>query len=749
VKIKRLWLSLALLLVVIIPLAYWLTSKKVLAGQIYDGQTREPIQGAKVVAEKVTTITDQQGYYRLEGVEGELVVSVQAPGYLPFTETCNASGLLTRRFTLDIALQPNRLRGVVYDELSRLPVSGAIVSAGDMSTRTDAFGQYELQRIAGQPDLIVQADGYLVWQEPISPEKNLLNGSPLDVTLIPNTIMGLVRDAETNAAIENAVITVDGGEVLAYGDGNYELRRVRSGTLITVTAPGYQPAEQSFAGGTTLVLDLHPREVMFLVSDAFSGRAISGATITGSIPVVKTDQNGRAVLSRVVPGETITVRAEGYASGQAVYTGQESISLTLRPTSLQGVVRDASTGQSIAGAMIYVDDRVITADANGFYLIPDLPAQPTLVIKAAGYRKERVIIEQAANPVVTYCADSSLPCADLMLTPFQVKGIYIPLALLSLPDRVQALIDLVDRTELNAIVVDVKGDRGGLAYTSQVPLAQELGGTVGGLMDLQEFLRLCKERGIYTIARLVIFKDSPLASGRPDWAIKRADGTAWTDNKGLGWTNPFRQEVRDYNVAIAVEVAQMGFDEIQVDYVRFPSDGDVTTIVYEEADNTMENRTAAINGFLEQLRTALQPWQVFTSVDLFGLTVSVAPSSDMGIGQKVDAIAPLVDYLCPMIYPSTYISGNFGFEEPANYPYEVVYRATRDALQRTKTKVRPWLQHYSWRVPYGLEELRLERQAAEDAGSWGWTFWNAGGRYDYEELFTPQQETTSADGQSP
>ena len=738
-----------LLLVIAIPSAYWLTSKKVLAGQVCDEWTGEPVQGAMVVTEKVATVTDERGYYHLTGVEGELTVSIQAPGYLPFTEACNANGLLTKRFTLDIALQPNRLRGVVYDELSKLPVSGAMVSAGNMSTQTDALGQYELQRIVGQSDLIVQADGYLDWQGPISTEQNLLNGSPLDVILVPNTVRGLVRDATTNAAIGDAVITVDGGEVLPYGDGNYVFRRVRSGALITATAPGYWSAEQSFAGDATLVLDLHPREVAFLVSDAFSGRAISGATITGSTPVVKTDQDGRAILSRVMPGETITVRAEGYTLGQAVYTGQESISLALYPASLQGVVRDASTGQPVAGAMIYVDGRVITADANGFYLIPDLPAQPTLVIKAAGYRKERVVIEQAANPAVTYCADSPLPCADLMLTSFQVKGIYIPLALLSLPDRVQALIDLVDRTELNAIVVDVKGDRGGLAYTSQVPLAQELGVTVGGLMDLQEFLRLCKERGIYTIARLVIFKDNPLALGHPDWAIKRADGTVWTDSKGLGWTNPFRQEVIDYNIAIAVEVAQMGFDEIQVDYIRFPSDGDVTTIVYEEADNTMENRTAAINGFLEQLRAALQPWQVFTSVDLFGLTVSVAPSSDMGIGQKVNDIALLVDYLCPMIYPSTYISGNFGFEEPANYPYEVVHRATLDALKRTKTKIRPWLQHYSWRVPYGLEELRLERQAAEDAGSWGWTFWNAGGRYDYEELFTPQQETVSVDGQSP
>jgi hypothetical protein len=718
---------------------YLLTGKKILTGRVRDGQTGESISGAKVTVGRTATTTDEQGYYRVGGIPDEFVISVQFPGYLPFAETFTASGLMTRKFVVDIALQPNNLGGVVYDELSGLPVEGAVVSAGELSTKTDAAGHYGLERIVGQPALIVQADSYLPWQGQFPSGGNFLDDATLDVILVPNTVMGLIRDVETGVAVEEAMITVADGEVFAQGDGNYILRRVRLEALITVQATGYLPTEQTFAGGTSLVVDLRPRKVALLVSDEFSGRPIAGAAVTGSMPMAETDELGRATLCRVSLGETITVRAEGYGSAQAIYAGEESLSLSLRPASLHGVVRDTSTGQPIAGALIYVDNRVVVADENGAYFIPDLPEQPTLMVKAAGYRKEQVEVWPPADPVLVPCVDSATPCADLMLTPFKVKGIYIPLAMLSLPDRVHALIDLVDRTELNAIVVDVKGDRGGLAYTSQVSLAQELGVAVGGLMDLKEFLRLCEERGIYTIARLVIFKDSPLAFGRPDLAITRADGTVWTDSKGAGWTNPFRQEVVDYNIAIAVEVARMGFDEIQVDYIRFPSDGDVTTIVYEEADNTMENRTAAINGFLEQLRAALQPWQVFTSADLFGLTVSVSPSSDMGIGQRVNDIAPLVDYLCPMIYPSTYISGNFGFEEPANHPYEIVYRAMQDALRRTKTKVRPWLQHYSWQVDYGLEEFQLERQAAEDSGSWGWTFWNAGGRYDYEELFTSLQ----------
>ena len=740
---------LVLSLVVGALFVYWFTSERVLTGQICDVQTGEPIPGAEAAVGQVATITDDQGYYRLEGIPEEFLISVQYPGYLPFAETFTTRGMWTKRFVLDINLQPNHLSGTVSDELSGSPVEGAAVSVGELSTKTDAAGHYELRYLVGRPVLTVQADGYLPWQGSFSIKRNLLNDAPLNVVLVPNTVMSLVRDTKTGEAVEDALLTVAGGEVFPQGEGSYVLRRVRPEALVTVQAPGYHPIEQAFAGSESLVIDLRPREVTLLVSDALSGRPIAGAVVTGSAPVAKTDGAGRVTLWRVTPGETITARAEDYESAQIIYTGEESLSLALRPTILRGVVRDVSTGQPIAGALIYVDGRIVVADGNGAYFIPDLPEQPTLVIKAAGYRKERVTAWQHTNPVLAACADSTMPCADLMLTPFKVKGIYIPLALLSLPDRVRALIGLVERTELNAIVVDVKGDRGWLAYPSHVPLAQELGVAIGGLMDIDEFLRLCDERGIYTIARLVIFKDSPLAFGHPDLAVTNADGTVWTDAKGAGWTNPFRQEVVDYNIAIAVEVAQMGFDEIQVDYVRFPSDGDVTAIVYEDNEFTMEARTAAINSFLVQLRTALRPWPVFTSVDLFGLTVSVAPTSDMGIGQRVDDIAPLVDFICPMIYPSTYISGNFGFEEPAKHPYEVIYRATQDALRRTTTKVRPWLQHYSWKVTYGLEELQLQRQAAEDAGAWGWTFWNAAGRYDYEELFISPQEGAARSEEQP
>jgi hypothetical protein len=307
----------------------------------------------------------------------------------------------------------------------------------------------------------------------------------------------------------------------------------------------------------------------------------------------------------------------------------------------------------------------------------------------------------------------------------------MPFGLLANPGKVRGLLDLIEGTDtdLNSLVVDVKGDRGYLAYDSQIPLAVELGVSRGreDWLPLDELLAEAQARGIYTIARMVVFKDNPLALGRPEWAVGRADGTVWTDGEGLGWGNPFREEVWDYNIAIAQELAALGFDEVQFDYLRFPSDGDIGAIAYAE-ENTLETRSAAIREFTRRVTEALRPYGVFTSADVFGLTVWVDPESDMSIGQRVIDVAPLVDYVCPMVYPSTFRSGNLGYADPSAHPYDVIYRSQLAAEARVPpaTRVRPWLQAY-W---YTLDEMLIQKQAATDAGASGWTFWNAGGVYD-------------------
>ena len=301
--------------------------------------------------------------------------------------------------------------------------------------------------------------------------------------------------------------------------------------------------------------------------------------------------------------------------------------------------------------------------------------------------------------------------------------------------------DLVDRTELNGIVLDVKGDRAWLAYPSELPVAIEIDAYANelDLMDLNEFLRLCQEREIYTIARIVVFKDNVLAQGKPEWAIHREDGELWRDLEELCWVDHFRVEVWDYNVGIAQEVIALGFDEVQFDYLRFPSDGEYWDTVYLE-ERSFETRIRAMREFSQYVHQKLEPTGAFYSADIFGLTVWTSPEQDMGIGQRIDDIAPYFDYLSPMVYPSTFAKGSLGFQNPALHPYDVVHSSCLKAIERTDTKIRPWLQHFSlYGVTYDTEEMLAQKKASEDSGTSGWLFWNAGAKYD-EGIFEKSAE---------
>jgi hypothetical protein len=373
-----------------------------------------------------------------------------------------------------------------------------------------------------------------------------------------------------------------------------------------------------------------------------------------------------------------------------------------------------------------------TAHDGGFRL-EGLVGRLAFQVRVPGYRPAQVMMGDLSSPIAPFsCSEGTAGyglCWEIRLTPFEARGVYIPFGLLTSRQRTLTILDMISSTELNTVVVDVKGDRGWLAYASDLPLAKELGVSVRDVMDIGEFLDVCRRRGIYTVARLVVFKDNPLAHGRPELAVKRADDSVWLDREMLGWANPYREEVWSYNIGIAKEVARLGFDEIQLDYLRFPSDGELDQIVYKEVD-TPEAKTKAIRTFIIQMREALEAYDVFLSADVFGLTLVVEAQSDMGIGQRVIDIAPHVDYLCPMVYPSTFIPGNMGIANPALHPYQVVKKSLRQGMALTLTRIRPWLQAYSlYGVEYDLTRQEAQRRAAEAVGADGWTFWNAGGRY--------------------
>ena len=382
-------------------------------------------------------------------------------------------------------------------------------------------------------------------------------------------------------------------------------------------------------------------------------------------------------------------------------------------------VVDHHTGQAIAGAVVTLDGENLNPDPQG--LFPLTKAGGTVKARAHGYNRA----EQALP--------DPLPAGPLevKLSPFTPKALYLSFYGVGSKALRGPAMKMIEETELNALVIDVKGDRGMIPYRSSVPLATEVGGQkIITVRDAEGLMALFKEKGVYTIARIVVFKDNLLASARPDLAVKTPTGEPWRDRESLAWVDPFRKEVWDYNIQIAVEAAKLGFDEIQFDYVRFP---DSHSPRFSQP-STEEARVKAITGFLQEARSKLAPYNVFTAADIFGYVCWNLNDTD--IGQKLDPIASAVDYLSPMLYPSGFQFGIPGFRNPVQNPYEIVYLSLKKAQERTKIsplRFRPWLQafkDYAFdRRQFNGKELRDQISASEKFGSQGWMLWNPVNQY--------------------
>ena len=318
--------------------------------------------------------------------------------------------------------------------------------------------------------------------------------------------------------------------------------------------------------------------------------------------------------------------------------------------------------------------------------------------------------------------------------PENVRGVYATGWMAGSTKWLDRMIQFIDRTEINSLVVDVKDDTGTLSYPSEVALARESGASMTKIADPRALLAKLHARRIYPIARIVVFKDPLLAKYKPEWAVRDTGGGLWQDRKGLNWVDPNNRGVWDYVIAIAKEAAAMGFQEIQFDYVRFTSDGDLKRCVYPFSDGKLKQDV--IQEFLQYARAELKPYRIPVSADIFGLTTS-APD-DLGIGQYFEKIAASVDVVCPMVYPSHYALGTFGLKNPDLNPYKTVYHGVSDAKKRLlksgeAAKLRPWLQDFSLGNYYGREQIQAQIKAVMDAGVSEWIFWNPSCRYQTEK----------------
>jgi hypothetical protein len=318
--------------------------------------------------------------------------------------------------------------------------------------------------------------------------------------------------------------------------------------------------------------------------------------------------------------------------------------------------------------------------------------------------------------------------------PRAVRALYVNAWAAGSNTRMRALMDIALRTEINAFVIDIKDATGYISHHTEVPLAHEIGATNEiRIADLRGLLDRLEAERVYPIARITIVQDAILATYRPELAVQDTAGGVWVDSKGITWLNAYQRGVWDYHLAIAREVARMGFPEIQYDYVRFPDapEEDMARAVFNGAEG--RTKAAAIRELLGHARAGLADLDVQFTADVFGVTTSA--ERDVGIGQVWESFIDQVDVALPMIYPSHYWQGSFGFRVPNAYPYEVVLRALRDAERRSARiagagTTRPWLQDFSLgQPPYAAAEVRAQIQATYDAGIEEWILWNPGSRY--------------------
>ncbi|NDU86437.1 MAG: GTP-binding protein [Ferrovum sp.] len=380
-----------------------------------------------------------------------------------------------------------------------------------------------------------------------------------------------------------------------------------------------------------------------------------------------------------------------------------------------GTVLDAVTQKPIENAFVTLGSTVVRTDSKGKFTLNG--SGDKLGIRAYGHTRRDVPLARDLAPIT--------------LMPFIPKAIY--LSFYGVGDKTlrHAAFDVIRRTEVNALVIDLKGDRGGVSFKSAVPLATQIGAQkITTIKDMSGLVTELHAKGIYAIGRIVVFKDNPLASAHPELALKTKGGGVWKDREGLSWPDPFSVTVWNYNIDLAVEAARAGFDEIQFDYVRFP---DSLEPVFSKP-NTEENRVGAISGFLGEARKRLVPYNVFLGADIFGYVAW--NTDDTHIGQKLQNLGEVVDYLCFMLYPSGFKFGIPGYLNPVQHPGEIVRLSLEKAQQRSgmaSLRFRPWLQafrDYAFdRRWFRNDQIRAQIEASDRFGSDGWMLWNPHNSY--------------------
>lgn len=655
--------------------------------------------------------------------------------------------------------QPIVLTGTVTDAYTGAPISQATIAIGSTSVTTDANGSFSTPNWRPSDTLAVSAPSYEPLSLPLESRPELAATDTqtitIDTALRPNTLAGTITDSFTGQPLAGAEVTATFNvtstlTAVSGADGRYNLAGVPEQFTLTVAAPDYAPAEQALERTTSLDVALRPNVLSGTVTDRYTSQGVPGATVVVGSARATTGADGTYRVEGVPADATsVEISAEGYATLAQELGQTTTLDAVLRPDTLTGRLVDQESGEPVTNATIIATTTLPGTDVafaridnsrDGSFTLKGLPEQGYLQVLSPGYTKQVIEIKPGSVPT------------EIALERFRVKALYITAAIATRDDFVDEYIDLIDRTELNAIVIDLKSDLrddlGLVYYDTQVPLARELG-LSAPYIDMPALVQRLKERGIYTIARVQLFShDNALSDARPEWSIRlKETGEVYADYPGPGiryaYLDPTNRNVWDYNIQLGVEAALMGFDEINYDYIRFPDwYGDkqsfTDTLLFSEPidpANNPDRMFEVITEFMDEAHRAVNGAGAKMSIDVFGRVVL---GQSLTIAQDIQRMGQHTDYIAPMPYPSLWWPGAFGLESPVDEPYAVLDAANQSALVQINgqyARLRPWLQDHTdpWAykvVTYGPEQVRAQIDATEKYPEIdGWMLYDSANAY--------------------
>jgi hypothetical protein len=318
-----------------------------------------------------------------------------------------------------------------------------------------------------------------------------------------------------------------------------------------------------------------------------------------------------------------------------------------------------------------------------------------------------------------------------------IRAIYLTAYSAGSEKKVTNILAEIKNSNINAVVIDIKDYSGYLSYDSNIKMVNDLKLKQVKIKNIKNLIDRLHQAHLYVIAREAVFQDPLLSVKKPAWAVKsKASGKAWQDRKGLSWLDTSNPAVWSYHVAIAKEAVSLGFDEINLDYVRFPSDGIISDMSFPYLGK--QTKAEALKNFFAYFSQQMKDEPAYLSVDLFGLTTTV--KNDMNIGQVIENAAPYFDYICPMVYPSHYPNGYLGYKNPADHPYEIIYKALTVGQARVasttnnRAELRPWIQDFNMGAIYTAAMIKQEIKAAADAKADGYLVWDPKNVYTFAAL---------------